>query len=105
MLKNLFALQPSSAVILDMCISVLDFKLSKKPDAMVIQFWLFATRAMNADNASIANLKSLFQKYSYYADLKKDYMVIDFLKILQEYVMLDIFTTQEELTSLINYMH
>lgn len=27
MLKNLFALQPSSAVILEMCISVLDFKL------------------------------------------------------------------------------
>ena len=32
-------------------------------------------------------------------------MVIDFLKIIQEYVMLDIFTTQDELVSLINYMH
>jgi hypothetical protein len=36
MLKNLFALQPTSAVILQMCISVLDFKLSKKPDSMVV---------------------------------------------------------------------
>jgi len=32
-------------------------------------------------------------------------MVIDFLKIVQEYVMLDLFTSQEELVSLVNYMH
>lgn len=47
MLKNLFALQPSSSVILEMCISVLDYKLAKKPDAMVLQFWVFTTRAVS----------------------------------------------------------
>lgn len=36
MLKNLFALQPSSSVILEMCVSVLDYKLIKKPDSMVV---------------------------------------------------------------------
>ena len=60
MLKNLFALQPSSPVILEMCISVLDHKLSKKPDSMVIQFWLFTTRAVSAENTSIVGLKGLF---------------------------------------------
>lgn len=97
MFKNLFALSPTSAVILEMCISVLDFKLAKKPDSMVIQFWLFTTRAASTENTSIGNLKMLFQKYSGYADLKKDYMVIDFLKIVQEYVMLDLFSSKEDL--------
>jgi len=32
-------------------------------------------------------------------------MVVDFLKIVQEYVLLDLFTTQEEILALINYMH
>lgn len=72
---------------------------------MLIQFWLFTTRAVNSDNTSIQNLKGLFQKYSWYADLKKDYLVIDFLKIVQEYVMLDLFTSQDELVALINFMH
>jgi hypothetical protein len=36
MLKNLFILQPSSPVILQMCVNVLDFKLSKKPDSMLV---------------------------------------------------------------------
>jgi hypothetical protein len=93
MLKNLFALQPSSSVILEMCISVLDYKLAKKPDSMVLQFWVFTTRAVSLDNPSIGNLKYLFQKYAGYGDLKKDYMVSDFLKILQEYVMLNFFTS------------
>lgn len=105
MLKNLFALQPSSPIILEMCIAILDFKLGKKPDAMVIQFWLFTTRAVCNTNGNINNLKALFQKYSYYADTKKDYMVVDFLKIVQEYVLLDLFTSQEEILALINYMH
>ena len=105
MLKNLFALQPSSAVILEMCISVLDFKLSKKPDSMVIHFWLFTTRAVSADNASIGNLKFLFQKYAGYGDIKKDYMVIDFLKIVQEYVMLNFFSSQDDFKGLISYIH
>jgi hypothetical protein len=60
MLKNLFALQPESSVILEMCISVLDFKLGRKPDSMVLQFWLFTTRAVSSENTSIAKLKFLF---------------------------------------------
>ena len=60
MLKNLFALQPSSPIILEMCIAILDFKLAKKPDAMVIQFWLFTTRAVSNANGNINNLKGLF---------------------------------------------
>ena len=105
MLKNLFALQQSSAVILEMCISVLDFKLAKKPDSMVIQFWLFTTRAVTSDNTSLGNLKFLFQKYAGYGDLKKEYMVIDFLKIVQEYVMLNFFSSQDDFKQLINYIH
>ncbi len=105
MLKNLFALQPTSAVILEMCVAVLDFKLAKKPDSMVVQFWLFTTRAVSLENPSIGNLKFLFQKYAGYGDLKKDYMVIDFLKIVQEYVMLNFFSSEEDLNSLITYVH
>ena len=88
-----------------MCISVLDFKLAKKPDSMVIHFWLFTTRAVSSDNMSIGNLKFLFQKYAGYGDLKKDYMVIDFLKIVQEYVMLNFFSSQEDFSSLIAYIY
>lgn len=32
-------------------------------------------------------------------------MVIDFLKIVQEYVMLNFFTSQEDITQLIAYVH
>lgn len=32
-------------------------------------------------------------------------MVVDFLKIVQEYVMLGVFSTQEDLLSLVAYMH
>lgn len=105
MLKNIFALQPQSPVILDMCVAILDFKLAKKPDSMIVQFWLFTTRAVTSTNASLIHLKPLFHKFTYYADLKKDYMVIDFLKILQEYVLLEMFSTQEEVLGLVNYMH
>jgi hypothetical protein len=72
---------------------------------MIVQFWLFTLRAVSSDNPHLPHLKGLFQKYSYYADAKKDYIVVDFLRIVQEYVMLDIFTTQDEIVSLINYMH
>jgi hypothetical protein len=37
--------------------------------------------------------------------MKKDYLAVEFLKIVQEYVLLDMYTSQEELLSLINYMH
>jgi hypothetical protein len=47
----------------------------------------------------------LFQKYAGYGELKKDYMVIDFLKIVQEYLMLNFFSSKDDLTSLIGYIH
>lgn len=73
---------------------------------MVVQFWLFTTRAVSSDNVNINNLKHLFQKYSFYGDIKhKNYMVVDFMKIVQEYVLLNLFTSQEEILSLISYMH
>lgn len=105
MLKNLFALQGASPVILDMCIAILDFKLAKKPDFMLLQLWLFTIRATATENTSLPNLKPLFQKYSYLADLKKDFLAVEFLKIVQEYVLLDMYTSEEELLALINYMH
>lgn len=105
MLKNLFALQGASPVILDMCIAILDFKLAKKPDYMLLQLWLFTIRASTAENTSLPNLKPLFQKYSYLADLKKDFLAVEFFKIVQEYVLLDMYTSEEELLALINYMH
>jgi len=105
MLKNLFALQGGSPVILDMCIAILDFKLAKKADFMLLELWLFTIRASTAENTSLPNLKPLFQKYSYLADLKKDFLAVEFLKIVQEYVLLDMYTSEEELLALINYMH
>jgi hypothetical protein len=36
MLKNLFVLQPESTVILEMCASILDYKLSKKHESFVV---------------------------------------------------------------------
>lgn len=63
MLKNLFVLKPDSQVILDICVSVLDHKLSKKSDSMLIQFWLFTIRAVSTDNPGLPNLKKLFEKY------------------------------------------
>ena len=92
MLKNLFILQPSSQVILDMCVNVLDYKLQRKPDHMLIQFWLYTARAVASDNPSVSTLKDLFKKYSSLLDSKKDSVAIDFLKIVQEYVLLNFFS-------------
>lgn len=48
MLKNLLILCPDSAVILDMCCVLLDFKLTKSMnDGNAIQFWLFTMRAVS----------------------------------------------------------
>lgn len=56
MLKNLFAFQPASSVILEMCASLLDNKLSKKADAQFVHFWLFTTRAVSAENRSLSHI-------------------------------------------------
>jgi len=79
-----------------MCVSMLDFKLSRKQDPAFIHFWLFTTRAVSSDNPSIQALQGLFQKYISYGEMKKDYLAIDFLKIVQECVLLNFFTTHEE---------
>ena len=80
-----------------MCVSMLDCKLPKKMDSNFVQFWLFTIRAVTDDNPSIATLKQLFHKYSVYGDTKKDYIVIDFFKIIQEGVLLNFFATQQEI--------
>ena len=49
-------------------------------------------------------LKGLFHKYSNLGDTKKDYVAIDFLKIIQEYVLLGFFSTPEEILSVVDYM-
>lgn len=82
MLKNLFMVAPDSTVILEMCVAVLNHQLNKKPDASVIQFWLFTNWAVALDNKSLPTMFTLLEKFFYYGDLKKDYIVIDFLKIL-----------------------
>lgn len=71
---------------------------------MIIQFWLFTARAVTPSNDSLSQLKGLFQKHSVFGDIKKDYIAIDFFKIAQEYVLLNFFTTKEELESLIDYV-
>jgi len=48
-----------------MCCVLLDFKLSKSMnDGNTIQFWLFAMRAVSIDNPALAQLKTLFLKFS-----------------------------------------
>lgn len=104
MLKNILAFQPSSSVILEMCASLLDFKLSKKPDSNFVQFWLFSVRAAADGNASIPALNTIFQKYSGYGETKKDYIVIDFFKIIQEGVLLNFFASHADIQSLMSYV-
>ena len=82
MLKNLFILQPESSVILEMCASVLDFKLAKNQESMLIQFWVFTIRAVSSNNTALGCLKTLFQKYSNVIDFNKDYNGVEFLKII-----------------------
>jgi hypothetical protein len=43
-----------------MCINLIDYKLSKKHDALLIQFWLFAARAVGVNNTALPQLKELF---------------------------------------------
>lgn len=49
-------------------------------------------------------MKTLFQKFSGYGEVKKDYLAIDFFKIVQEYSMLDLFNSKEEVQTLIDYV-
>lgn len=65
MLKNLLIQCPSSPVILDMCCTLLNFKLAKTlNDGSTMQFWLFTMRAVATDNPSLSKLKELFIKFS-----------------------------------------
>ena len=119
MLKNLVVMCPASSVILSMCCDLLDFKLSKSlNDGNSIQFWLFTMRAVSAQNPSIHKLKELFVKFSgclsnvqpaaratgneYSSNavanttIKRDYIYLEFLKVAQEAVLLDMFPTLDE---------
>ena len=80
-----------------MCIALLDYKLAKKADSLFSTFWLFTIRAVSNENPSLPVMKDLFSKYFAYGDSKKDYIRIDFLKILQEEVLLGFFETETEL--------
>jgi len=65
MLKSLLIQCPSSQVILDMCCTLLNFKLSKTlNDGTTMQFWLFTMRAVANDNPSLPRLKELFVRFS-----------------------------------------
>ena len=120
MLKNLVVMCPASSVILSMCCDLLDFKLSKSlNDGNSIQFWLFTMRAVSVQNPSIHKLKELFVKFSgclttvqpaanraagseYSSNavanttIKRDYIYLEFLKVAQEAVLLDMFPTLDE---------
>ena len=118
MLKNLLIQCPSSPVILDMCCTLLDFKLSKTlNDGSTMQFWLFTMRAVASDNPSLPKLKELFVRFSgcltnapaghqtgtgssvmYPTAIKKDYIFLEFLRVAKEAVLLDMFSTFDEAT-------
>jgi len=124
MLKNLLIQCPASPVILDMCCTLLNFKLAKTlNDGSTMQFWLFTMRAVSTDNPSLSKLKELFVRFSgclssnqngstgsslgasgsnsvAYTTIKRDYIFLEFLKVAKEAVLLDMFDTFEEATQL-----
>ena len=106
-----------------MCCTLLNFKLSKTlNDGGTMQFWLFTMRAVANDNPSLPKLKELFVRFGgclssvpsgqamsagnnsvAYATIKRDYIFLEFLKVAQETVLLDMFTTFEEATQLTKF--
>lgn len=122
MLKSLLCLCPNSPVILQMCCELLDFQLTKSlNDSTTILFWLFTMRAVSHENPNLGLLKQLFVKFSgcltsvQGGDLapqhncvantmiKKDYVYIEFLRVAEEAVLLNMFTTQDEMQQLIQF--
>ena len=121
MLKNLLIQCPSSPVILDMCCTLLNFKLSKTlNDGSTMQFWLFTMRAVANDNPNLPRLKELFMRFSgclsttnasgqsqpnnaVQTTIKKDYIFLEFLKVAKESVLLDMFSTFEEAAQLTQF--
>jgi len=126
MLKNLLVQCPSSPVILDMCCTLLNFKLSKTlNDGVTMQFWLFTMRAVAQDNPSLDKLKQLLVKFggflssgpvnaalgaqssnnsvAFPTTIKRDYIFIEFLKVAKEAVLLDMFTAFEEAAQLSHF--
>jgi len=99
-----------------MCCALLDFQLARSlNDSNAIHFWLFTMRAVSADNPNIAQLKSLFIKFSGCLTniqqpqgnspsinsvantiIKRDCIYIEFLKVAEEAVLLGMFQSQEE---------
>lgn len=109
-----------------MCVALLNFKLSKTlNDGSTMQFWLYTMRAVASGNPSLPKLKELFIRFSgcissapstasslgnapgsnsvAYLTIKRDYIFLEFLKVAKEAVLLDMFTTFEEASSLTQF--
>lgn len=83
MLKQLLAHHPSSSIILEMCITLLDHCLTKSQhldDAMT--FWVYTMRVADLSNPSLGQLKKLFMKFCVsYGNITKEHLFIEFLKV------------------------
>jgi hypothetical protein len=89
--------QPSSPIILEMCVSLLDHCLTKTQHIDdTITFWVFTMRVTANDNPSKISLKNLFMKFCVsYGSVKKEHLFIEFLKVAQECALIDGFNTQQ----------
>lgn len=74
---------PSSSIILEMCVNLLDHCLTKTyhlDDALT--FWVFTMRVTSLDNQNKNSLKNLFMKFCVcYGNVKKEHLFIEFLKV------------------------
>lgn len=106
-----------------MCCALLNFKLEKSlNDGLAVQFWLFTMRAVSPQNEGIANLKQLFVKFSGCLTMalpgtdatsgvnsvantiiKRDYIYVEFLKVAQEAILLDMFASHQEAAQLMQF--
>ena len=91
MLKQLLAQLPSSSIILEMCIAVLDHCLTKTVHLdNALTFWVFVMRVSSNENAAKTALKNLFMKFcASYGNVKKEHLFIEFLKVAQECALMD----------------
>jgi len=85
MFKNLLCYCPTSDVILDMCATLIDHKLSININqSNDMQFWLFTMRAVALNNPGLPQLKQLFMRFSPVLTkniIKQEHVLLDFLKV------------------------
>ena len=109
MFKNLLIICPSSAVVLNLCCDLLDYKLTQSlNDGNTVAFWLFTMRAVDTGNQGLSKLKHIFIKFSgcltreslpqaqatplvAIQSIKRDYIYQEFLQVAQEGVLLNMF--------------